>query len=1043
MSMDQTSAAPNGCVPESSVELFARVCQIYADRPCLSFRGDVITYGEFWARVVSLSGALAERISPGERVGICGFGSIDWVIADLSCLYLGAVSVPLETSISPPVLQHAMAQTGMTVLFCDQQECERLKSVIQPQVQILVTLDGKNSDSDSPCLKQLLQGGERTNFHPSPCDQSLYSIVFTSGSTGQPKGVMLSHQRWNLTLRDALTRDRRPDTLFNYLPLCHMAGRINLYATMMEGGLTWLVSSGDMSTLFADLREARPTHMVLVPRISEMLYQRFLSDYLAQGGTLESIDSMLTSDLGKTVADSLLRETLGGRLQSVDIGAAPTPPDVKSFLRKGLGLQVTELYGSTEMGPVSRDGVVHPWLAYKLVARPDLGYSTQDKPFPRGELAVKSPRQTWGYYNDPEATAKLTDADGYILSGDIVEQRGPRELVWLARANDVVRLSNGEFVPLAGVENLLTSRSPLIHQVFLYSNPLKSHLLAVIVPSTKGVNESQLRAEVQRIARETDLEPFQVPREILLEREPFSRKNGLLTSANKLRRPQLKKQYGDRLEDLYRNIEQRQYQDASKSSPIVQVVRQVLGIDQVHDESIFLDIGGDSLSAVQVCEAMWSRWKTKLSVTTLLDPTRSLKEATDHGQGLTVDDVHNEEWAAAQDLRISRFMDLSRQDPAPAGNVTLLTGATGFLGRFLALELLHRLPPEGRLICLLRGADNQNARDRMLARFQTLGLRQIPNLARMEVWAGDLTRPLMGLERSVYEKLAAEVDSVIHNAAVVNHTLSYPELFEPNVGATLEVIRFGLAGRSKSLHYVSSLGLAAGLERTQPVLESESADRLWPTRPLRSERYAGGYVTSKWASEILLEDLHRETGTPVTVSRCGLILPHRGFSTDGNLDDALSRMLYGIFKTGLAPTSFARVWDGLPADTVASFVVGLARSRGEGIRRYHLSHPNGLCMDRLLEVAERSCRLRRLPYPEFLDQFKEHLQRLDPEERRASPLTLLGGWQADPVPTSPLGTTEFRTQLESSSGSSELPSVNNEIYLEGFCRAVLSRVHPS
>ncbi|MBT9582782.1 AMP-binding protein [bacterium] len=570
---------------KSSVELLARACQRFADRPCLATRQPdaeyvPISYAQLWRRVVALAGGLREHgVEAGSLVGLCGFCSLDWAVADLACLYLGAISVPMASTISQSDFVHALNETELTCLIIDAEQLSRLKTSLAqcPSVQTVVAMH-KDLGAGQLCLEQLLESRAKA-IREVPPAEALFSIVYTSGSTGAPKGVMLSHGRWLQTLRDALTRPAVPRLAVGYLPLSHMAGRIKLYTSILGGGTLSLVASPDMSTLWQDIQLARPTHLLLVPRVSGMIYQHFQSEMLKRG-RLADLATMLADPQGKSLAAEMRADFLGGRLCFVHTGAAPTPLEVSAFLRRGLGLHVTDLYGSTEMGPVMLNGRVHDWIDYKLVDRPELGYT-----YPRGELAVKSPRASQGYYKNEPASQAVQDEQGYFLTGDMVEERAPRQLMCLDRRQNVARLAHGEFVDLSRLEDLFQAYSPLIDQAFLYANPYRSYLLAVLVPHRSALQAScdprpLLRDELQRVARQANLASHEVPRDFYLEERPFSQENGLLSAANKTRRPQLKETYGPRLEELYASLEERQVSLVEVPGlPVSERVRAALGLD--------------------------------------------------------------------------------------------------------------------------------------------------------------------------------------------------------------------------------------------------------------------------------------------------------------------------------------------------------------------------------------------------------------------------------------------------------------------------------
>lgn len=243
----------------------------------------------------------------------------------------------------------------------------------------------------------------------------------------------------------------------------------------------------------------------------------------------------------------------------------------------------------------------------------------------------------------------------------------------------------------------------------------------------------------------------------------------------------------------------------------------------------------------------------------------------------------------------------------------------------------------------------------------------------------------------------------MHNGALVNHAFSYAQLFEPNVLGTAEVMRLALRGRLKSIGFVSSVGVAAGLERKAPVREDEDALALWKSRPVDSG-YAVGYGTSKWADELLLRDLQERCGVPVSVFRCSMILPPRSFIGQVNAGDFLTRLLHGVVRTGLAPRSFYAAsasrphFDGLPADFVAHAVATIAGAPRAGYATFHVVNAHeddGVSLDTLVRWV------RTAGYPvtlvddhaAWLRAFGERLRALPPVEQQRSPLPILHQWE--------------------------------------------------
>ncbi|MGW4354115.1 thioester reductase domain-containing protein, partial [Nocardia sp. NPDC004582] len=369
--------------------------------------------------------------------------------------------------------------------------------------------------------------------------------------------------------------------------------------------------------------------------------------------------------------------------------------------------------------------------------------------------------------------------------------------------------------------------------------------------------------------------------------------------------------------------------------------------------------------------------------------------------------------------------------PRPPRTV-LLTGANGYLGRFLCLEWLERLEDsDGTLICVVRGRDAESARQRLdevfdsgdpalLARYRELARR------RLRVLAGDIAAPNFGLEHQVWQELAATVDLIVHPAALVNHVLPYDQLFAPNVVGTAEVIRLALTTIRKPVTYLSTVAVAAQID---PAVFTEDGDirEISPVRAL-DDGYANGYGNSKWAGEVLLREAHELCGLPVAVFRSDMILAHTTFAGQLNLPDMFTRLLLSVLATGLAPKSFYALdargerqrahYDGLPADFTAAAITALGARVTAGFETYDVLNPHddGISLDEFVDwLIESGHPIDRIDsHREWFTRFETALRALPEQQRTHSVLPLLHAYRrpAPPIAGAALPAKRFQAAVQ-------------------------------
>ncbi len=1068
------------------------VMTAYADRPALGTRRtelvgndgrmtrkllpefELLTYAQVWERTCALAAAWhRDGVVAGDVVAVLGFTSADYTVLDLATIHLGGVAVPLQAGAGLEQLRSILDETEPTVFAVDTAHLgiavDAVLAGATPRALIVFDHcadDDDHRDALDAARARLRAGGSAVVpttlddtieqgrladaaplFVPADGEDPLALLIYTSGSTGTPKGAMYTQR-----LVAVGWQPPRPLTAINvnFLPMSHIAARLTLNSVLARGGTAYFAAQPDLSTLFTDIALVRPTEIFLVPRVCDMLRQRFRQAVAERGDA--------AADAVKT---ELREQFLGGRLMSVLCGSAPIAPELRTFVESVLQLRLHDGYGSTETG----GGVIFdtkvmrpPVLDYKLVDVPELGYFGTDKPYPRGELLLETTTMIAGYYRRPEVTAEVFDADGFCRTGDVVAELAPDRLAYVDRRNNVLKLSQGEFVTVSRLEAVFAG-ADLVRQIYVYGSSERSYLLAVVVPTEAALAgpddgvRAAVRASLHRAAASAELAPYEIPRDFIIESEPFSTADGMLSGVGKLLRPKLKDRYGDRLEKLYADLARGQEDELKRlrreatGLPVYDTVARaahaVLGGDaaDLRPDARFGDLGGDSLAALSYSSLLRELLGVDVPVNVLLGPDSDLARIADYVRHERESDTHRTDsdtvhGAAATEIRaadltLEKFLDVTTAAPVPATGpveTVLITGANGYLGRFLLLSWLERLAPQGgKVICVVRGGDAIAARERLDAAFgsdsELATHFQLLAKDTLEVLPGDIGEPNLGLPQPIWDRLAAEVDLIVHSAALVNHMLPYAQLFGPNVVGTAEIIRLALTTTRKPVSYLSTVAVAV---QGESFAEDGDVRTMSPVRRL-DDSYANGYGNSKWAGEVLLREAAERFGLPVAVFRSDMILAHSHFRGQLNVPDVFTRLVLSVLITGLAPKSFYRTdshgqrqrghYDGLPADFVATAITELGAAATSGYRTYDVLNPHddGISLDVFVDwLIEAGHHIDRIDdYDEWFARFDTALRALPEPQRKNSLLPLLDAYRRPgrPLPGSALPADRFRAAV--------------------------------
>jgi fatty acid CoA ligase FadD9 len=475
----------------------------------------------------------------------------------------------------------------------------------------------------------------------------------------------------------------------------------------------------------------------------------------------------------------------------------------------------------------------------------------------------------------------------------------------------------------------------------------------------------------------------------------------------------------------------------------------------------FADFGGDSLGAASFAALLSDIFGVEIDVNLILSPAghpQSWAAAIERALGSTAGGratartVHgdNPRHLSITDLDITRLqpavVDLVRtQPPAPVNEdprCVLVTGATGFLGRFLCLEWLERLAPVGgTVICLVRARDDDEASARLRATFagdDELQARFESLAPHLEAIAGDIGDDRLGLDDATWDRLADRVDRIVHPGALVNHVLTYEDLFGANVMGTAELATLALTQRLKPIDFVSSIAVVTYLDKSGGVTE---ASELLPEVEVK-DRYSAHYGASKWAAEAVLHSAHEQFALPVTVFRGDMMLPHRRFHKQINAPDVFARLLQSLVLTGIAPASFYQPepdgsrakahYDGLPVDFIASAMVAVAAAHTSGLATFHIVNhheDDGISLDTIVDWIEASgYPMQRVDdYGDWFRRFENALHALPDAQRQRSSLSVIDSLRhPSPAHPKPVGSEQFVDAVRWFAPEAEVPHLTAE-----------------
>lgn len=517
----------------------------------------------------------------GFGVGIWSPNRPEWQIVDFGAHAFSLVGVALYETLGPNVVEYVINHAPVPIVFAAAHHMPQLLKVAKrcPGLRVIVSMDDLLAKEktvlkawgDSVGVEVWEQSAleawgeqeaiKRHIVPRPPRPDTVCTISYTSGTTGNPKGVVLSH--WTVTagvmaqtMGTSLGRGGERPRLIAYMPLAHIFERFFELLIMHADG-TICYTTGDPLRLLEDAQIIKPNTMPSVPRVLNRIHQAVMAQVAAGGvkGALlkRALETKIenykqTGEVTHRFYDAVVfrkvRALLGGNIRFMASGSAPISPEVLNTLRACFSAEIVEGYGLTETvgtctsglafdpGHLGNTGPPRTGIQVKLKDVPELNYLSTDKPFPRGELLIKGPNVFQGYHKNPKATEEALDKDGWFHSGDIAAIDDAGRVKIVDRIKNVIKLSQGEYVALEKVEGIY-SLHPLFSTVLVHGDSLRSHIVLIgvvdpvqgagFVNKTLGLNLQPTNAAELRKA----IEDPKVRARALQELRALAKKQGL------------------------------------------------------------------------------------------------------------------------------------------------------------------------------------------------------------------------------------------------------------------------------------------------------------------------------------------------------------------------------------------------------------------------------------------------------------------------------------------------------------------------------------
>ena len=559
-------------------------------------------------------------------LGIHSKNRKEWIIAFLGSHANDRTIVAIYDTLGEQAVEYIFKQTKLETILIEASNLPKILKLIKEKrgnkLKNLIVMDSEDEPIIIQELKSLginiytfdeiIETGKTKgkNIVLTPAKpESICSICYTSGTTGIPKGAMITHEALESTI-DCMDHTGfeylKEDVYLSYLPYAHMMETL-IFTLIMTHGRTLAIYSGNPRNLLEDAKICKPSIMTAVPRILQRIYDEITKGLLKENKIVQNLFKMainkkikdyqetgiLTNPFLDTLIFKKIKNNLGGKLRFMLVGSAPMEPSLLNFLQCVLSCKIVEGYGQTEgcagvLITSQYDKICQHlggpgWnCEIKLVDVDELDYHSTDvdpetgESIPRGELCIRGPLLFKGYFDDEVNTKLSIDKDGWLHTGDIgqILIRHGNAIRIIDRIKNIFKLQQGEYVAAEKIENILID-SNYVEQIFVHGESLQNYLIAIIVPNktkvvdfllSKGIKcdentcqqffddedlKNEIIKDLEIIGRKADLKGFELVKKIFLFSGTFTPENDLVTPTLKLKRHIAKKYFANEIKKLY------------------------------------------------------------------------------------------------------------------------------------------------------------------------------------------------------------------------------------------------------------------------------------------------------------------------------------------------------------------------------------------------------------------------------------------------------------------------------------------------------------